>query len=190
MLGLPAVRTLALGFSLLSSYRNGSCKAFDYDRFWTGCLIQALAMQAITQRTRSAAAEEVFCLGLLARVGELALATLYAVEYDKVLRQTLEFRDVPLVMLEQQAFALNHRELGAAMLADWGLPRVFHEPAYFAEAPEEAGYLEGSREYVITRSLGMAAFVADVCLAEERNAPTSWYVSLRLVRSSGSIGLP
>lgn len=171
VLGLPAVRTLALGFSLLSNYRNGNCKAFDYDRFWTGCLIQGLAMQAITHRTRSAAAEEVFCLGLLARVGELALATLYAVEYDKVLKQTLEFRDVPLVVLEQQAFALNHRELGAAMLADWGLPRVFHEPAYFAEAPEEAGYPAGSREYLITRSLGMAAYVADVCLAEDRERP-------------------
>lgn len=171
VLGLPAVRTLALGFSLLSTYREGGCKAFDYDRFWTGCLVQGLAMQAITQRTRVAAAEEVFCLGLLARVGELALATLYSVEYDKVLKRTLEFRDVPLVALEQQAFALNHRELGAAMLADWGLPRVFHEPAYFAEAPEEAGYSEGSREYVITRSLGMAAYVADVCLAEERERP-------------------
>lgn len=186
VLGLPAVRTLALGFSLLSSYRNGSCKAFDYDRFWTGCLIQALAMQAITQRTRSAAAEEVFCLGLLARVGELALATLYAVEYDKVLKRTLEFRDVPLVVLEQQAFALNHRELGAAMLADWGLPRVFHEPAYFAEAPEEAGYSEGSREYVITRSLGMAAYVADVCLAEERERPN---LMARLFAIGSELGL-
>jgi len=186
VLGLPAVRTLALGFSLLSSYRNGNCKAFDYDRFWTGCLIQALAMQAITQRTRSAAAEEVFCLGLLARVGELALATLYAAEYDKVLKQTLEFRDVPLVVLEQQAFALNHRELGAAMLADWGLPRVFHEPAYFAEAPEEAGYSEGSREYVITRSLGMAAYVADVCLAEERERPN---LMARLFAIGSELGL-
>ncbi|HRH74694.1 MAG TPA: HDOD domain-containing protein, partial [Zoogloea sp.] len=171
VLGLPAVRTLALGFSLLSSYRDGACKGFDYSRYWTSCLVYALAMQAVTQRTRAAAAEETFCLGLLARVGELALATLYPLEYGKILQQTLEYRDVPVVVLEQRAFALNHRELGAAMLADWGLPRIFHEPAYFAESPDEAGYQEGSRDYVIAHSLNLASYISDVCLAEEAERP-------------------
>ncbi len=171
VLGLPAVRTLALGFSLLSSYRDGACKSFDYGRYWTSCLVYALGMQAITQRTRAAAAEETFCLGLLARVGELALATLYPLEYGKVLQQTLEYRDVPLVALEQRAFALNHRELGTAMLADWGLPRIFHEPVFFAESPEEAGYPESSREYVIAHSLSLASYISDVCLAEEAERP-------------------
>lgn len=171
VLGLPAVRTLALGFSLLSSYRDGNCKSFDYGRYWTGCLVYALAMQAITQRTRVAAAEETFCLGLLVRIGELALATLYPQDYGKVLQQTVEYRDVPLVALEQRAFALNHRELASAMLADWGLPRIFHEPAYFAEVPEEAGYADGSREFVIAHSLHLASFVAEVFLAEEAERP-------------------
>lgn len=171
VLGLPAVRTLALGFSLLSSYRDGNCKGFDYGRYWTGCLVYALAMQAITQRTRVAAAEETFCLGLLVRIGELALATLYPQDYGKVLQQTVEYRDVPLVALEQRAFALNHRELASAMLADWGLPRIFHEPAYFAEVPEESGYADGSREFVIVHSLHLASFVAEVFLAEEAERP-------------------
>ncbi len=171
VLGLPAVRTLALGFSLLSSYRDGNCKSFDYGRYWTGCLVYALAMQAITQRTRAAAAEETFCLGLLARIGELALATLYPQDYGKVLQQTLEFRDLPLVALEQRAFALNHRELTSAMLADWGLPRIFHAPAYFAEVPEESGYADGSREFVIVHSLHLASFIAEVFLAEEAERP-------------------
>lgn len=171
VLGLPAVRTLALGFSLLSSYRDGACKGFDYGRYWTSCLVYALGMQAITQRTRAAAAEETFCLGLLARVGELALATLYPLEYGKVLQQTLEYRDVPLVALEQRAFALNHRELGTAMLADWGLPRIFHEPVFFAESPEEAGYPESSREFVMAHSLSLASYISDVCLAEEAERP-------------------
>ena len=171
VLGLPAVRTLALGFSLLSSYRDGNCKGFDYGRYWTSCLVHALAMQAITQRTRVAAAEETFCLGLLARIGELALATLYPQDYGKVLKQTLEYRDLPLVALEQRAFALNHRELTSAMLADWGLPRIFHEPAFFSEAPEESGYADGSREFVIAHSLNLASFIAEVFLAEEAERP-------------------
>lgn len=171
VLGLPAVRTLALGFSLLSSYRDGACKCFDYGRYWSACLLYAIAMQAITQRTRAAAAEETFCLGLLVRIGELALATLYPQDYGKVLQQTVEFREIPLVTLEQRAFALNHRELGAAMLADWGLPRIFYEPAYFAEVPETSGYVDGSREYLLVHSLSLASFIAEVCLAEELERP-------------------
>ena len=101
VLGLPAVRTLALGFSLLSSYRDGSCKSFDYGRYWTGCLVYALAMQAITQRTRVAAAEETFCLGLLVRIGELALATLYPVAYKvKFLSKRELGRDYVVMPLE------------------------------------------------------------------------------------------
>lgn len=133
--GLLAVRTfLALGFSLLSSYRDGNCKSFDYGRYWTGCLVYALAMAAITQRTRVAAAEETFCLGLLVRIGGLALATLYLRTTAKCCSK-LWNTGTPLVALEQRAFALNHRELASAMLADWGLPRIFYEPAYFAEVP-------------------------------------------------------
>ena len=171
VLGLPAVRTLALGFSLLSNYRGGACEGFNYERYWTGCLVYAIAMQAITQRTRTAAPEETFCLGLLARVGELALATLYPDEYGRVLRQMLEYRDVPLAVLEQRAFALDHRQLTAAMLADWGMPRIFHETAYFAEAPEESGYADGSRELLVVHSLHLASYIAEVCVATAAERP-------------------
>lgn len=171
VLGLPAVRTLALGFSLLSSYRGGACKAFDYERYWSGCLVYGIAMQAITQRTRIAAAEETFCLGLLARVGELALATLYPEDYERVLRQMVEFRDVSVVQLEQRTFAMDHRQLTSAMLADWGMPRIFHETAYFAEAPEASGYADGSREHVVVQSLHLAAYIAEVCTAAGPERP-------------------
>jgi diguanylate cyclase (GGDEF)-like protein len=171
VLGLPAVRTLALGFSLLSNYRGGACQGFDYERYWGGCLVYGIAMQAITQRTRIAAAEETFCLGLLARVGELALATLYPADYERVLKQTLEFRDVSLALLEQKAFAMDHRQLTAAMLADWGMPRIFHETAYFAEVPEDSGYADGSREFVVVQSLHLAAYIAEVCTAAAPERP-------------------
>lgn len=70
VLGIPAVRTLALSFSLLSEYSNGACKNFDYRSYWSHSLACGLAMQVVTARTRSAAAEETFSVGLLARIGE------------------------------------------------------------------------------------------------------------------------
>ena len=84
-LGMTTVRQLALGFSLLDQYRSGACQAFDYQGYWSHSLLMALAMQALGRRVHVAAADELFVCGLLAQVGQLALATAYPDEYSAVL---------------------------------------------------------------------------------------------------------
>ena len=44
VLGIPTVRALALGFSLLSENRTGRCQNFDYSRFWSHSLVCAIAL--------------------------------------------------------------------------------------------------------------------------------------------------
>lgn len=171
VLGLPAVRTMALGFSLLTNYRSGACEAFDYSRYWSASLVSAVTTQAITQRTRAAAVDEVYCLGLLARIGELAMATLYPKDYARILTETAGQRPTLLLEEETRAFAMNHAELGAAMLADWGLPRVFTEGSYYSQSFTEAAFPEGSREYTIAQTLGIARQMGDLCLAQEEVRP-------------------
>ena len=114
VLGLPAVRAMALGFSLLSNYRKGSCEVFDYTRFWTSSVLMALSMQALARRLRVIPADDAFSVGLLARIGELALATIYPADFGLVLRKVAASPDARQLDLEQAAFALTHCELGAA----------------------------------------------------------------------------
>lgn len=171
VLGMPAVRTMALGFSLLTNYRSGACEAFDYSRYWSASLVAAVTTQAVTQRTRAAAADEVYCLGLLARVGELAMATLYPQDYARILNETAGQGPTVLLEAESRAFAMNHAELGAAMLADWGLPRVFTEATYYCESYLEPEFPEGSREYTITHTLSVARQMGELCLAAEAVRP-------------------
>ncbi|MBL8446527.1 MAG: diguanylate cyclase [Zoogloeaceae bacterium] len=171
ILGVPAVRVMALGFSLLTEYSSGTCREFDYRRFWSTAILMALAMQLVTQKTRVAAPDETFCLGLLAKIGELALATLYAKEYSAVLSEHRQFSETRLVELEQRAFVMNHRELTAAMLTDWGLPGVFVEAAFCFEQPEVSQELPGSREHVLQQSLILAESISEMCLAEELERP-------------------
>ncbi|MCB1959672.1 MAG: diguanylate cyclase [Rhodocyclaceae bacterium] len=164
VLGLPAVRNMALGFSLLSNYRNGGCANFDYERYWSGALLMALAAQAIGQRVHCAAADEMFCLGLLSRVGELALATLHPKQYSDVLAEAAA-PGGDLVACEQRAFAMHHRELTAVMLADWGLPKLFYEPAAHFEMPDDAPFAEDSRAIQIVAALSLADAIRAICLA-------------------------
>ncbi len=165
LLGLPAVRALALGFSLMTSYSQGLCAAFKYREFWAYSLACAIATQAITAHTRVAMPEETFSAGLLARIGELALATLYPAAYSTVLEHHERYPDGDLDELEQSAFAMNHRELAAAMMTDWGIPKVYVDPVFHHERPDEAHFAEGSRYAVLTQTLELARYLASICMA-------------------------
>lgn len=170
VLGMPAVRNMALGFSLLNNHRNGACEGFDYSRYWSASLLSAVALQAVTLRTRVAAPDETYCLGLLARVGELALATLYPHDYAAICREAKS--DLGrLLELESRSFAMTSAELGAAMLADWGLPRLFTDAAYCVASGLDCTHPEGSREATLTLSLAFARQMGGLCLAAEEARP-------------------
>lgn len=186
VLGLPAVRTMALGFSLLSDYHQGQCRRFNYGEFWSSSLLIGLSAQHVSMRTRLAAPDEMFSLGLLCRVGELALATLHPAQYSTVLDEWHRFPPLRLTELEERAFAMNHRELGAAMLADWGIPRVFTEPAFFLERPEQVSFQESSRQYAIFHALYLGKCIAQVCLQDDEEKPRAMQ---RVMEEGSLIGL-
>lgn len=186
VLGLSAVRTLALGFSLLSAYRKGACAGFDYQRFWSSSLLMALSMQVLMQRVRVVPADEAFSLGLLARVGELALATLYPDAFSRLLADIQHNPQLQQIALEDQVFAMNHCELGAAMLTDWGVPDTLVQPVRFHEQPELAGYDEDSRGAALLQCLVLARAIAQLCLAPEAEQARLMSPMLRL---SARLGL-
>ncbi len=187
VLGLPAVRTMALGFSLLSNYRKGACAGFDYERFWSSSLVMALSMQSLAPRTRVLAADDAFSLGLLARIGELALATVYPNEYARILAEVKRSPELRQVELEEDAFAMTHRELGAAMLADWGVPEILTAPVRQYEQGDLSGLAEGSREAGLVQCLVLSRAIAQLCLA-----PEDEHVALMgpMFRLSARLGLP
>lgn len=167
MLGVPTVRYLALSFSLLSGYRNGQCANFDYRRFWSHSLACAVAAEVLAAQVRAAPPEEAFCVGLLCRIGELALATVFPADYARLLDQLAADRSVPLEELEQATFAMTHAELTAALLQDWGLPRMLVDPAFAHEHPERSGFPADSRQQLLTWMLSLSRLIADICLAAE-----------------------
>jgi diguanylate cyclase (GGDEF)-like protein len=167
LLGIPTVRYLALSFSLLSSQRNGQCANFDYRRFWSHSLACAVAAQALAAQVRSAPPEEAFCVGLLCRIGELAMATVFPADYSRLLGQLAADRTASSHALEQAAFAMTHAELTAALLQDWGLPRMLVDPVFAHEDPEQSGFAADSRLQQLTWMLSLARLIADICLAGE-----------------------
>ncbi|MBS4098832.1 MAG: diguanylate cyclase [Sulfuricella sp.] len=164
-LGAFRVRDLVLAFSILHSNRSGTCANFDFSAFWSHSLATAIACKNIAPLAQIAA-EENFTTGLLSSVGELALASIFPKAYSEVLVQAGGDREW-LLTLEQSAFATDHRELGATMLTEWGLPEIMVTATYHCEAPNESGFPDGSRYQLLTRSLHFSRALADICIAPD-----------------------
>lgn len=175
VLGISTVRALALGFSLVTNYRQGRCSVFDYDSFWYRSLITGLALEALARELKCMSPDDAFCLGLLSHVGRLALATVYGERYSPLLEGARAGEDDKLCELERQVFALDHEELTAAMLLDWGFPEKIVEPLYFSRKMGGSSVVRDSRQHsVLVHLLLMADTVAIATLAS--GADHSWRV--------------
>ncbi len=128
--GMAATSRLALGLSIIASHKTGHCAGFDYPRFWVGSVVAALAMQAAAAQSRVAAPAEVFTIGLLHRIGVLALATLHPDDYGALISGAPSMD--ALLVREQELYATDHREVGQYLLEEWGIPEPFRDAAAHA----------------------------------------------------------
>lgn len=166
MIGLPMVRQLVLGFSVLSDHRNGKCNAFNYQQFWSCSLATAIANQALSAQAKTSS-EETFTCGLLSGIGRLTLATLFPDKYATVLSTAAGVPPDELNRLEQEQFDTDHNELAAALLKEWGFPLILIETIYHHENPEKGDFQAGSRAYTLVHSLSLSRSLANLCIADE-----------------------
>ncbi len=127
LLGVPPVRALALGFSLMETCRSGQCREFDHSRFWSQALARAVALQLLTAAREGLPQAEAFSVGLLARAGELILATVFPAPYSELLLHPAGPQGAELLRSEQEAFAVTHTALAASLLLDYDLSEVYAE---------------------------------------------------------------
>jgi two-component system cell cycle response regulator len=164
-LGLGAVRRLALGFSLVEHCSTGACQGFDYPGFWSHSLLMAVVMQELGRVVQTAAPDELFICGLLARIGRLGLATAYPAEYAALLAEASSAEE--FAQRERDQLGVDHNGLTAALLLDWGLPKPLAEPAMHHQWPEAAGFSPDSRPWRLAHLLHLAGRLADLGQAAE-----------------------
>ena len=164
VLGMRALRQLVLGIALMLDYRKGPCKQFDYGKFWVHSLLTGIAARHLAQRTHMVAPEEIFVVGLLSRIGRLAMATMHRDAYSDLIEQKLSLDG--LCQAEMEQFGYQELELSEAILADMNFPKVFQMLVREYVHPDQANVIEGSRDWRLVYLLSVASLMAHVCLAE------------------------
>lgn len=110
----------------------------DYG-LWRNSLRVALAADAVAWKTSAIPSAVGYTAGLICDVGKLALGAYLAEAVDDVMDWQLANPGSQWVEAERAVLGLDHAELGALMVEDWGLPDEIVEAVRYHHRPRDAG---------------------------------------------------
>ena len=123
LLGVGVIQTLALAVPLFSAFDRKKFPEFPLEQLWhhsasTGAVGRQIFSKHLDD---SHLAEQAFAAGVLHDLGKLILAQGLPEEYAVVFEESRAAR-LPLYQIEHLHFQATHAEVGAYLLALWGLP--------------------------------------------------------------------
>lgn len=162
MLGLSAVKTIALGFTLVGAIKDACGEEFDLSDHWRRGLYTAIAGKLIANHARLPNAEECFLGGLLQDVGVIALQQALGEEYLDIIRSAAGDHRA-LVKIELERLQTQHADIGAMLVSRWKLPDSLVMPVKYHERPTAA-----PQEHLRTcRAVGLGNIAADLLCSPE-----------------------
>jgi diguanylate cyclase (GGDEF)-like protein len=136
ILGLNALKNIALSFIIVSRLQGQSNELFDFEYFWKRSVTASVAAQQVSEMLQGSR-EDVFVTGLLHDIGILVMYLNMTDTYREVLT-TKRATGAPNALIEKQLIGFNHCELGGALLKQWGLPASIYLPVFYHHSPQNA----------------------------------------------------
>lgn len=162
MLGLSAVKTLALGFSLVSSVAETADREFDYPSYWRRSLISSVAAKCVARTAGIGQEEETFLGALLQDIGMVALHRTLGRSYVQIIASTMgDHRQ--LSKFELAELEMTHADIGAMLAQRWKLPPELCMPIKFHERPSAAP----QENLKLCQAVALGGIAADVLESSE-----------------------
>jgi diguanylate cyclase (GGDEF)-like protein len=142
LMGVAAVRAIALSFSLTSGMREEP-RGIDLRRYWRRSLYAAIAAQELAKVGGLRLEEEAFLAALIQDIGMVALARLEPKSYADIIALGSAGHE-QVASAERRTFGVDHVEVGDWLLAQWGIPPLFREAlraSHDTTSDPEAGVL-------------------------------------------------
>ncbi len=137
ILGLSAVKNLALSMSIMEIFSKGTAlsgEESNFKVFWERSLFSAVTAKKLAKQIKYQDEEEAFVAALLQDIGVLVFIKYYPEEYAELLARAKK-QALDIVTLEEKQFGINHALLGEFFANKWQLPRTLtmsilrhHEP--------------------------------------------------------------
>jgi diguanylate cyclase (GGDEF)-like protein len=183
LLGLNAIRTLVLSFSLTGSCQAGSRPSMS--DYWRRSVLSALAAREMCQGSFTEIREEAFLCALLQDIGMLALAQVLGKQYTDIMTKAKRDHD-KLIELEHAGFGADHAQVGAWLLERWRVPPILaqvvagsHTPAFQRDSAQSE---HGS---VLARAVALSGRFADQWAGDPKLAPVRLLEEVAIAQANG-----
>lgn len=134
VMGAAQVRRIALNQSVAELFgRFQKTGGFDMRYYWYHVLCVAITARELAKRLDYANTDEAYLAGLLHDVGQLALLTVAADQYQPIFKSCTG--ELGLMAQEQKAFGLTHAEVGAWLAQRWNLHALFADALLYHHEP-------------------------------------------------------
>ena len=142
MLGLNAVKNIAIAASLAKLFRGGDLTpTFSARELWTHSNVTAAAAKMVANSLRLGLADEAFLAGLIHDIGLMVEMQADRNKLIEVLRRVgADSKGVPandFVASEMAVFEANHQDFGAGLCEKWKFPKSFALVTGFNHRPME-----------------------------------------------------
>jgi diguanylate cyclase (GGDEF)-like protein len=162
IMGLQSVKTLVLGFSLVSNLAKSKSKGFNHLDYWRHSIFGATAARSIASKLGIVQQEEAFLVGLLSDIGMMAFDQVLGEEYGEVVGGISSHCEV--VKAELERFQLTHPQVSGIMAEQWKLPPLLATP--IANHHNSAA-VDDPQLKKLTEVVELAARCADVFVDKE-----------------------
>jgi diguanylate cyclase (GGDEF)-like protein len=139
ILGLQSVKTLVLGFSLVTTLSKDKHRGFNHLAYWRRSIYAATAARTIAIKMNVVQQEEAFLGALLQDIGMLVLDQVLGQSYSEICGKSPTHLD--LVKAEAETLGMTHAEVGAILAEQWKLPPILvttigasHDPSVVTDA--------------------------------------------------------
>ncbi|MEY2410101.1 MAG: hypothetical protein QOF48_2771 [Verrucomicrobiota bacterium] len=135
-LGLETVKNLVLSLQLFSVFDGVQLRHFSIRKLWNhSWTTAAIAKRIVEAENHSDLGNQAFIAGLVHDVGKFVLAVALPQAYQETL-DACHQGSRPLCEVERERFGASHAEIGAYLLALWGLPAAVVQAVALHHRPD------------------------------------------------------
>lgn len=140
LLGLDVIRGIALTTHIFYSMGNIEIKHFSLQRLMRESMLTGLFAKEIVllENHPLQLADDAFIAGVLHQLGTLVFITNFPGKYEQVLERVIT-AGRPIADVETNLIGVSHNQVGAHLLALWGMPETILNGVAFYLFPEELG---------------------------------------------------